>query len=211
MGRHRRTARFTVEECLALDVESLHRSGTFACPPGTIFTSRWETSWGGIEAMLAFVVVRNSVGGLALFLDSDQGNIPPALKLPGKYLVPIATTRPHLGGRRFWFCCPAVRDGKPCGKLAGRLYLRPGQTVFACRACHNLTYQSAQQHDQRKYDLARDPVALRAVLDAALRSPNAKKARLAFLSIGAQALCVKRLRKGKGPLLPNVGDDLVGG
>lgn len=87
MGGHRWTTRFTVEECLALDVESLHRSGTFACPPGTICTTRWETSWGGTEAMLAFVVVRNSVGGLALCIDADLGNLPPALKLPGKYLV----------------------------------------------------------------------------------------------------------------------------
>jgi hypothetical protein len=197
MGRHRWTTRFTVEECLALDVESLHRSGTFACPPGTICTTRWETSCGGTKAMLGFVVVRNSVGGLALCLDSDQGNIPPALKLPGKYLVPIATTRPHLGGRRFWLCCPVVRDGKPCGKLAGRLYLPPGQTIFACRDCHDLTYRSAQQHDQRKYDLARNPVALRAVLDAALSGPDAKRAGQALLGIGGMALLMQWSSQGR--------------
>jgi len=31
---------------------------------------------------------------------------------------------------------------------------------FGCRACHNLTYESAQTHDHRIYLLMRDPVAV---------------------------------------------------
>jgi hypothetical protein len=195
VGRHRWTSRFTVEECLALDVESLHHSGVFGSPPGTIWTTRWEAFWGGTQAMLGFVVVRNPIGGVALWIDPDRANIPPALKLPGKYRVPIATTHPYLGGRRFWFRCPVVRDGRPCGKHAGRLYLPPGEHFFACRDCHNLTYRSAQQHDQRKYDLARDIVALSALFHAARSSPNAKRDRLVSLGIGALSLHVRRMRK----------------
>jgi len=200
MGRHRWTSRFTVDECLALDVEVLRRSGAFACPPGTVCITGWPNSSGGIRAMLGFVLVSNPDGDLGVWIDSDRANTHRALKLPGKYLVPIATTRPHLGGRRFWFRCPVVRDGKPCGKLARRLYLPPEGQVFACRDCHNLTYESVQRHDQRKYNLARDLVALDAVLNAALSGPSAKRVRLAFLGIGGLAqmgrwFCQRRMRQ----------------
>jgi hypothetical protein len=67
--------------------------------------------------------------------------------------------RPHLGGRRFWFVCG-------CGMRAGRLFLPPGQRAFRCRHCHSLTYRSAREHDQRVYDLARNPVALQLALQA---------------------------------------------
>jgi len=197
LGRKRWTSRFTVEECLALDVESLHRSGIFASAPGTIWKTVWETSWGGNKAELGYVVVLNPAGGLALWIDPEQANIHPALKLPGKYLVPIATIRPYLGGRRFLFQCPVLHDGKPCGRRVGRLYLPPGERFFACRKCHGLTYKSAQQHDQRKYDLARDPVALSALLDAALIGPNARRVRLALLGVGGLVLLRKWSRQGR--------------
>jgi len=91
-----------------------------------------------------------------------------------------------------------LREGKPCGKLAGRLYLPPGQQIFACRLCHNLTYRSVQRHDQRKYDLARDPTALRAAL-------HSKDLRQALLSVGGLALLVKWCRKGKIGSSPGLG------
>ncbi|HEY2466817.1 MAG TPA: hypothetical protein VGI45_03100 [Terracidiphilus sp.] len=56
--------------------------------------------------------------------------------------IRLTTTRPHFGGKRFWFLCE-------CGKRAGRLYLPTGQTVFRCRLCYDLTFESAQQHNTR--------------------------------------------------------------
>src|SRR5687768_6494646 len=50
--------------------------------------------------------------------------------------VSLVSTVPNYGGLRWWFLCPR------CGRRVGRLHLRPG--LFACRACHNLTYESAQ-------------------------------------------------------------------
>ena len=48
----------------------------------------------------------------------------------------------------------------------GRLYLPPGQKVFACRHCYYLTYRSAQEHDQRVYRLARNPLLIAAVMQS---------------------------------------------
>ena len=42
-------------------------------------------------------------------------------------------------GERLWFSCPV------CHKRVGQLYLPPGRTMFLCRHCHNLTYESRQK------------------------------------------------------------------
>lgn len=51
------------------------------------------------------------------------------------------------------FECPA--DG--CDKRARKLYMPLGRTQFLCRACHNLTYRSQQEHDPRITRLKKDP------------------------------------------------------
>jgi Zn-finger protein len=49
----------------------------------------------------------------------------------------------HFGGQRPWFLCPA----HGCGRRVALLY---GGAIFACRHCHQLTYQSQREsHYQR--------------------------------------------------------------
>ncbi|MBN9122903.1 MAG: hypothetical protein J0I06_27820 [Planctomycetes bacterium] len=69
------------------------------------------------------------------------------------YSVRLVTTGCHLGGVRWWFVCPLVRDNVACGRRVRKLYLC-GQ-YFGCRTCHNLTYRSRQESDARVYALAR--------------------------------------------------------
>jgi LSD1 subclass zinc finger protein len=57
----------------------------------------------------------------------------------------------HFGGRMYLFVCQ-------CGRRALRLYLPPGSEEFRCRACHNLTYKSVQQHDSRIDRLVKMPL-----------------------------------------------------
>ncbi|MES3005471.1 MAG: hypothetical protein V4664_00840 [Patescibacteria group bacterium] len=56
------------------------------------------------------------------------------------YKIPLTTTPCRFGGFRYWFICPAYRNGKYCGRRVGVLY-RIGD-YFACRNCHDLTYES---------------------------------------------------------------------
>ena len=194
MSRHR-IARLTVEECLTFDVGSLKQalkcvdfpdnSGE-TCWSGTM---TWAGQYGQLEAGLFYLVGRTEVEGLAVLLDAEQTTaFPASVRLPGDYVIRITTTRPRIGGLRYWFRCPVEHDGKPCGRRTKRLYLPPGQEIFGCRACYGLTYRSCQVHDNRKAALARDPAAL----DAALCS---KDPRRAVLGIGALALSVKRMRR----------------
>jgi len=177
MGRHRWTSRFTVEEChYFLDVEVFHRAGpalaNASAASGTIFWTRDGDVIGTIRYEIVPSAGGVSVGIPRQFLVLDGGN-----RLVEERLISITTVRPHLGGKRFLFVCQ-------CGSRVGRLYLPPGQQIFACRDCHNLTYRSVQQHDQRKYHLARHPRAL----TAALRSKDISQV---LLSIGGLVLLVK--------------------
>ncbi len=63
------------------------------------------------------------------------------------YKIPLTTTFCRFGGKRYWFVCPWYRDGVYCGKRVGTLY-KDGD-YFACRHCHNLTYNS--RNTNRRY------------------------------------------------------------
>ena len=52
---------------------------------------------------------------------------------------------------RHWFKCPS------CGMRSYKLYRPNPSSGFACRACHNLTYRSAQKHDARLDRLLKMP------------------------------------------------------
>jgi hypothetical protein len=59
------------------------------------------------------------------------------------YRVPLTATRPRFGGLRWWFACPLIVGGRPCGRRSGKLYLRG--RYFGCRRCHDLTYTSCRE------------------------------------------------------------------
>lgn len=179
MGRCRWTSRLTVEECaLFLCVASFHRAGTFVCLAGTISAVTWKESGGATLGGLECRVERNEGTGLALYI---RRQCPRLNTVVEDQLIPVTTVRPYLGGKRFWFVCG-------CGQRVGRLYLPMGQQVFRCRHCYNLTYQSAQTHDQRRDALSRDPFALL----AALGNNDPKRSLFAF-----RAYCQRRERLRK--------------
>jgi hypothetical protein len=62
------------------------------------------------------------------------------------YAIRLETTRPHRGGLRWWFTCPVVVNGEPCGRRVQKLYLPPHQgPYFGCRHCYHLGYDSRNQ------------------------------------------------------------------
>src|SRR5437764_1213957 len=77
--------------------------------------------------------------------------------------VPFGMSRIRGGGRRLCLLCPQ------CGRRAFKLYRPPQVSAFACRACHNLSYTSAQKHDARLYDLLKiaEPDLVRLIIQDA--------------------------------------------
>jgi hypothetical protein len=187
MGRHRWTNRFTVEESIPLDIEKFHRAGPALANASSASGTMVWTRDGDVVGTFRYEISPSS-DGVIVRIPRQSIAVDGENRLVEQFLISVTTVRPHLGGRRFLFVCQ-------CGRRVRLLYLPPSQQIFACRDCHNLTYRSAQQHDQRRYDLARNSDALDAVLNAALSGPNAKRVRLAALGIGALALRVRRMRK----------------
>lgn len=66
------------------------------------------------------------------------------------YKIPLTTTKCFFGGERYWFTCPWYVNGKYCGRRVGVLYL--GGKHFACRHCHNLSYESRNENKQYRYN-----------------------------------------------------------
>lgn len=67
------------------------------------------------------------------------------------YRVALTTTPCNYGGERFWFICPAVRNGVDCKRRVGVLYKpKRGCPYFACLRCHNLTYESRNLSGRKK-------------------------------------------------------------
>lgn len=86
------------------------------------------------------------------------------------YAVRLTSTLTPWGARRYWFICPLIHNGQPCGRRVGVLYLPPGGQYFGCRHCYSLTYQAAQEKGQ--YDgLYKRLAASMGVDEAAVRAP----------------------------------------
>jgi hypothetical protein len=194
MSRNR-NARLTVEACLTFDVGSLKQSlkcVDFPSNSGQICwagVSVWSNPFADTEAVLGYEVGRIENEGLLVLANPELAQpFPASVRLSAEYIIPVTTTRPRIGGLRYWFRCPVEHDGKPCGRRVKKLYLPPDKEIFGCRYCHDLTYRSCQTHDNRKAALAREPDAL----DAALGSRDPRRA---VLGIGALALTMKRMRR----------------
>jgi hypothetical protein len=191
MGRHHWSTRLTVEDCpILLDVRAFHRSGIFASLSGSSWSVSFTDPRGTMLGNIECTVAESGPTGLAIRFRDQETRLNSQFALVEWHQVPVTTTRPYLGGKRFWFLCPMIRNGRQCGKRVARVYLPSGQRIFGCRYCHNLTYQSVREHDNRKYQLARDPAAL----DIALRSRTPRKA---LFAVKASMLRLEWERKGR--------------
>ena len=134
----------TVESCLQLDVNKLARDGLIrrAHATGTLTWTNTATGEGTASAGFRLEPVGDYYGLIfrliyAVTVRGDKHDVDEPIRL--------TTTRPHFGGVRWWFCCPLIVDGVPCGRRVGKLYLPPLARYYGCRHCHDLTYRSAQE------------------------------------------------------------------
>ena len=145
MGRQRWTSRGTVEECtIQLSAEDCLRDGLFALSPGNTGFIGWQSTPDGAPlGRLNYEIRHYGPDGRAICFLRQALTFDGSLRMGSGQTLPVTTTRPHFGGKRYWFRCE-------CGRRSGRLYLTAGETLFRCRLCCDLTYQSAQEHKTRR-------------------------------------------------------------
>jgi len=127
------TRKAAVEQCRVLSIKQLRLGGLF-CLAGCL-TVDWRDVTG---LVVASAVVRLDGDGVIV----ECGGM--------KYKIGIEQTFCRFGGVRYWFLCPAVKDDVYCGNRVTKLFLPSGGSVFGCRQCYDLTYQSCQE--SHKYD-----------------------------------------------------------
>ncbi len=138
--------RTTVGKCVQLDADELARQGLFQI--GAEGLSYWvDTETREPIESFGFSTSLGS-DGERIFQISYRWDDSEDVCIP----IRLQTTRPHLGGLRYWFTCPLVTDGVVCNRRVRKLYLPPDRQYFGCRICHDLTYprrESLQRIDER--------------------------------------------------------------
>jgi|ERR1043166_7375743 hypothetical protein len=137
----------TVEECCILDIHRLvqekmlrpgvqhHGTYTLSC------TTRRENS---ISLDFHVNTLDPSNAQLQLFY---------LCSLTGKFItsrIDLQLTLAYFGECMWYFSCPIIVYGSLCARRSRKLYLPPGEQLFGCRHCHQLTYLSCQE--SHKYD-----------------------------------------------------------
>lgn len=135
-GRSWGGGRCTVEGRRSIDVRRWKSDGLLE--PGQSFGWQWSNDEG---EQLASISVRVKGPEVILtyrqkrYWDDDWTDVEQA--------VPLQWTPCHLGGRRPWFRCDVWSNGVYCGRRVAKLYL--GETLFACRSCYGLAYESQRE------------------------------------------------------------------
>ena len=144
MGRWSYSDRWTVEDCKSITTKFLndHKYFDGGVRSGGLSWSRSGQKTGSI----GFCVSIMDTGDYLRLYYSQTSN-ETGEKKDVDYKVNLAWTPCHFGGRRWWFICPLVVNGKGCGRRVGVLYLGNGK-YFGCRHCYNLTYKSSKESHQ---------------------------------------------------------------
>lgn len=95
-------------------------------------------------------------------------------KVNMSYKVPLVTTPCNYGGRRYWFKCILIKNGKYCGKRVGVIY-NVGN-YFGCRYCAEIAYQ-AQFEGGRFRVTVTEPDVEKALEEAKTKYYNGKPTR----------------------------------
>jgi hypothetical protein len=117
----RLTKATTVEECCRLDANELARAG--ALKAGV--WHRGSCAWGACS--IGFEANTLELASAWLRLSYTFTNTGDRID----YRIDLQTTQPHFGGLRWWFTCPLVVEGRPCGRRVAKLYLPPGGATTA--------------------------------------------------------------------------------
>jgi hypothetical protein len=142
-----------VEECAALEIDAWVVAGLLKYRAGRIEMKNPLTG----DTGYLFYLLRPADQPTQLYLyvchsnAGGEGNWTP---------IKLVSTPQNYGGSRWRFVCP-----RSCGRWVRKLYFPAPRNYFACRTCHNLTYQSVQEHGSQLAALRRNP----ALLDAALQ------------------------------------------
>lgn len=141
MGRWSYSNRWTVEDCKTITTKFLNEHKYFngGVRWGSMSWSRNGEKTGSISFSVSTIK-----GEEYIHFKYTQTNRDTKEKTELDYKVQLTWTPCYFGGRRWWFICPLIVNGRECNRKVGVLYLGNGK-YFGCRHCYNLTYTSSKE------------------------------------------------------------------
>src|SRR5215469_7392579 len=144
MGRTPWSDKRTVEECRTLSISRLAKRKFYLFEGG--HPQSFQFSFTSGFRMEVIYPDRRS--------DDPEWTMRLCFGFPGKWECEhtvqfTSIPSPLRRGKRYYFKCPGIQYGVRCDRRVGKLYLPPGEDCFACRKCHDLTYESVKEHDWR--------------------------------------------------------------
>lgn len=155
MGRWSYSSRWTVEECKTITTKFLNEHKYFN---GSVRWGGMSWSRNGEKTGSIGFVVSTVEGDECIRFQYTQINRNTGEKTELDYKIRLDWTPCYFGGRRWWFICPLVINGRVCSRRIGSLHL-DNSKYFGCRRCYNLTYQSSKEShrfDRLYRDLGRN-------------------------------------------------------
>jgi hypothetical protein len=177
----KRTTRLTVEDCVAFSIRALNRAGVFCQSSGRYHHADWVDPCHGTPQKMLVCIEKEGIGAATLRICYRDPSVRLEQKAWVNYTIALVARPCRFGGLQRWFLCPIIRDGIACQRRVKALFLPPRSRYFGCRACHDLTYRSAQEHDQRVDDLSRLPIPELARL---LAMPLSRRTALVLRALG---------------------------
>ena len=146
MGRWSYSSRWMVDECKSISTKFLNEHHYFdgGVRWGGMSWSRGDEKTGSIGFVVSTVEGDEYIRFQYTQTDKDTGE-----KSELDYKARLTWMPCYFGGRRWWFICPLVVNGRVCNRRVGVLYLGEGK-YFGCRHCYNLTYESSKE--SHKFD-----------------------------------------------------------
>jgi hypothetical protein len=180
------------------DIRILNRAGIFRQRSGVQCQADWIDPCNGTPRKMLFCVEKAGIDSERLRVRYRDPNICFEVKTWVDYTIELVSKTCRFGGLQSWFVCPIIRDGVACKRQVEKLFLPPGGRYFGCRACYDLTYRSAQEHDQRVDDLSHLPVPELARL---LAMPISRRTALVLKALGKKRERLMKVWKlsGNGP------------
>jgi hypothetical protein len=140
-----------VDEARSIDILDLQRNGIFSRGSTWNWTSSWSRN--GVEvASITYCVEFDGNGPAGLrFMYTLEDN-KTGVRKQYNYLIPVVSTACNYGGKRWWYTCPLILNGKYCQCRCRIVYMPPEAKYFGCRECHQLSYESRQRHRNTFYE-----------------------------------------------------------
>lgn len=158
-GRRDGGGKSTTSDMRALDIRLLQRDGLLI--PGRTCGLHWKRR----GEKVASIQMRTESD--RVILDYSSRNSAGEWQAM-EYPVYLEWTGCTLGGRRVWFRCPA----KGCGRRVAILF---GGSIFACRHCHQLTYECQREPDDDRAMRRADTIRERLGWQAGIANPTGSK------------------------------------